>query len=272
MKKYAAGFLLVVLIGFPGFPLFAENDTVHFVIAPPPVGYPEIKKGEKIYQAGTDALFFTTDLNSEKLIVLGATAFGNYQESFTDWFTASLNFGGSFMAGSKYSMMILSLPLHMNGILELLDTEGFDLYLFGGGGGDLSVSMMIMDIPKFIGATPVYYDTTFTTTMVNGMVNCGAQAHITAGNLVFSPFGSWTYSGGTYTTTRKDATYEEFEPVSGSIENYSSTVFGFDVLYKPKDISLSSQLRFTDNYTMLSVAVKWLVDGFLPKPKGKIQE
>jgi hypothetical protein len=170
MKKYAAGFLLVVLIGFPGFPLFAENDTVHFVIAPPPVGYPEIKKGEKIYQAGTDALFFTTDLNSEKLIVLGATAFGNYQESFTDWFTASLNFGGSFMAGSKYSMMILSLPLHMNGILELLDTEGFD------------------------------------------------------------------------------------------------------VLYKPKDISLSSQLRFTDNYTMLSVAVKWLVDGFLPKPKGKIQE
>jgi hypothetical protein len=47
---------------------------------------------------------------------------------------------------------------------------------------------------------------------------------------------------------------------------------GFDVLYKPKDISLSSQLRFTDNYTMLSVAVKWLVDGFLPKPKGKIQE
>lgn len=263
MKSSPVFILLVILLSLPAVTVFAESNSVNFVIAPPPVGYPQIVKGEKTHQMGTDVLFLTMDMMNERLIIFGATAFGNYQESFTDWFSANMNFGGSFLVGNKYDMLIFGFPLHMNGILEAVDTKNFSLYFFGGGGGDISMSLMTVQMPT---ATPYVTDyTTVTTTTVNGMVNCGAQMNISTKNLVISPFGSWTYSGGTYTSNQTSSMSYEYPSTSDSIENYSSTVFGFDVLYKPKDISLSSQLRMTDSYTMLSVAVKWLVDGFLPK-------
>lgn len=265
MKRSPVLVLLVVLLSLPVLDLPAESDTVNFVIAPPPVGYPEIEKGQKTRQFGTDVLFLTMDMMSEKMMVFGVTGFGNYQESFTDHFSANMSLGVSLLIGDHSDLTVLGFPLHMNGILELVDTKNFSLYLFGGGGGDISMSMITVQMPT---ASPYVMDyTTVTTTTVNSMVNAGAQMNISTKNLVISPFGSWTYSGGTYTSTQTSSMSYEYPGISGSIENYSSTVFGFDVLYKPKDISLSSQLRMTDGYTMLSVAVKWLVEGFLPKPK-----
>lgn len=242
--------------------LYSEENTISFVIAPLPVGYPVFVQGEKNTNAGGDLLYLEMDVMEEKMVILGGTAYGTYQSCLSDEFATQISFGGSLLVGNTYDLLIGQLPLQIGGILQPLKTNRLALFVFTGAGGSIGVSTMTVTVPQWVPLTTTFIndETSVDTTMVNGQVNGGIQLNILAGNLIISPFGIWTYSGGTYSTTQTSSMSYNYPSTSGSIENYSSWVFGFDILYVPRNIALSSQLRTADNYTMFSVSLKWLLD------------
>lgn len=226
--------------------LYSEESTVAFVISQPPVGYPLFVTGDKTLQTGGDLLYLHMDVMEEKMMIAGGTAFG-----------------GALLFGNKYNLMIGRLPLLIGGIVQPLKTSHFSFFLFASAGGDIGITDMTVTVPQWVPMTSTFIDDDISvrTTTVNGLINGGAQFNIFVRDFIISPFGSWTYTGGTYSTTRTSTMSYEYPSTSGAIENYSSLVFGFDILYVPKNIALSSQLRTTDNYTMISVALKWLLKG-----------
>ncbi len=82
---------------------------------------------------------------------------------------------------------------------------------------------------------------------------------MTAGPFIVSPFGTYTLTGGAWNTEMTSSMSFGYPSASGSIDPEGSIVVGFDVLYVPKGITLSSQLRANDSYTLISVALMWLL-------------
>jgi hypothetical protein len=262
MKRSSVLSILAVLLCFTSLPVHGEEDSVSFVIAPPPVGYPRIVEGERIRQMGGDVLLLTMDLMDESLTIFGGSAFGNYQHSLTDSLAVSASLGGAFLAGDRYNLLMTRFPLLLNAIVQPVKTGNLSLFLFAGAGGDIALSSMTVTVPQFLPpSTLVNDDTTVSTLAVDGLLSAGAQLNINAGKFIVSPFGSWSYSGGSYSSTTTSSMSFTYPSTSGAIEGYSSTVYGFDILYTPKNISLSSQLRQTGDYTMISLAMKWFFKG-----------
>jgi hypothetical protein len=87
----------------------------------------------------------------------------------------------------------------------------------------------------------------------------GVQFNVTIQDFIASPFGSWTYTAGTYSYTQTSAMSFDYPSGSGTIEGSSSTTLGFDLLYRPWGISLSSMVRRTDSYTLVTLALKRLL-------------
>lgn len=263
MNRLSAFIVLALLFVAVPSSIYSEEKTVSFVITQPPVGYPVFVRGEKTLQTGGDLLYLNMDVMDEKMMILGGTAFGNYQSCPSDVVAIQGSFGGSLLIGNKYDMIIGRLPLQISGIVQPVRTNRLSIFLFAAAGGDIGLTDMTLTVPQWVMGTSTFIDddTSVITTSVNGLINGGAQINILAGDFIISPFGSWTYTGGTYSTTQTSTMSYEYPSTSGSIENYSSLVFGFDILYVPMSIALSSQLRTTDNYTMVSVALKWLLKG-----------
>jgi len=105
-------------------------------------------------------------------------------------------------------------------------------------------------------------DTQVTSTTLAYSLTAGAQINWSIGQFIISPYGVYTYSGGKSWMTQKSSMSYDYPSSSASIPAYSTTIFGFDILYKPLDVSLSSQLQHTDDYNLVSIALKWLL-----KPK-----
>lgn len=263
MNRLSAFIVATLLFVTVPFSLYSEETTVSFVITQPPVGYPLFVRGEKTLQTGGDLLYLNMDVMDEKMMIFGGTAFGDYQSCLSDRVAVKASFGGSLLFGNKYNLMIGRLPLQISGIVQPIKTNHLSIFLFAAAGGDIGLTDMTITVPQWVPMTSTFIDddTSIITTTVNGLINGGAQINIITRDFIISPFGSWTYTGGTYSTTQTSSMSYEYPSTSGSIENYSSLVFGFDILYVPKNIALSSQLRTTDSYTMVSVALKWLLKG-----------
>ena len=92
-----------------------------------------------------------------------------------------------------------------------------------------------------------------------GKITGGIQANIGLGEVIFSPYGLYTYTAGTYSYSQESSMSFDYPSSSGSISGFSTTIFGFDLLYKPGNISLSSQLQNSTDSTIISVALKWLL-------------
>ena len=97
-------------------PAMAEEDTFSFVIAPPPVGYPVFSKGDRTTQAGGNAILLMMNQGGERMLVAGGTGFGHWQTTVSDSLSLGVQAGGSLLAGTKYDLLMVQVPLQANAV------------------------------------------------------------------------------------------------------------------------------------------------------------
>lgn len=265
MNRWTRIALLLIMCVIPTVFAAAEEDTVSFVIAPPPVGYPNFVKGFMDIHTGGTAVYGNITALDKKVHLFGASAFGNMQYCFSDRLAVNGALGVMLLAGSRYDMLFSQLPLQANAAYEFMKTPNNSFYVLGGLGGDIGVMSMTVSVPQIVGMLLVIDDTTLSTLTASGRVTLGAQANLGIGKFILSPFGVFTYTAGTYSATQESTMSFSYPSYSGSIPGYSTTIFGFDLLYTPKNISLSSLVHNTDTTTLVSIAVKWLLSRYEPK-------
>lgn len=240
--------------------LVASDTTVSFTIAPPPVGYPIFTKGTSTMHFGGNAVFMSMDFQTESLNIVGGSVFGNYQKCYSDNFSLSSSFGLGFMAGNQFDMKILQIPVGANAIYSAYKNEKLSLFLFGGVRSDIAFNFMTITVPQLVNITLVNDETTMTTTSIMATVNIGAQLNITSGSFVFSPYGIYNHTSGTFSSSQTSSMSFTYPTYTGDIEGYSSIIFGIDVLYVPKNISLSSYAQISDDTNIFSLAFKKLLN------------
>ena len=257
MKKTI--FILLMIFAVTPFCIFSETDTVSFVIAPPPVGYPVFERGSRKFLVSGNALYADYDLDSTSLKIFGPSFFGIYQHCLTDKIAVNGQLGAAILAGSEYSLMIMNIPLSINTAYEAFKNDDFSFYLIAGAGGDIGRSSMKITVPQLVGMTLVEDETTMTNIITTGKITGGMQANIGLGKMIFSPYGLYTYTAGSYTYSQESSMSFDYPSSSGSISGFSTMIFGFDLLYTPNNMSLSSQLQNSDDSTIISLALKWLL-------------
>ncbi len=257
--KHISVFIIILLL----IPLFisAENDTVSFVIAPPPIGYPVFEKGNKDTLVAGNIVYADYDFGDTDIKIFGPSFFGIYQYGITDRMAVNGRIGAAVLAGSEYSLLMLQIPLNISAAYEIIKTETNSFFLIAGAGGDIGRTSMKITIPQVVVLTLVEDETTLSTLTTTGNISGGAQANLGLGKFILSPFGTYTYTAGSYSTTQESSMSFDYPSASGSIPGFSTIIFGFDLLYKPKDISLSSQIHSTEDSTLVSLAMKWLLPG-----------
>lgn len=251
---------LMVLTLAQTFSMLASDTTVSFTIAPPPVGYPIFSKGTSTMHFGGTAVFMSMDFQTESLNIVGGSVFGNYQKCYSDTFSLSSSFGLGFMAGNQFDMKILQIPLGANAVYSAFKNEKLSLFVFGGVRSDIAFNFMTVTVPQLVNITLVNDETTMTTTSIMATVNIGSQLNISSGSFVFSPYGIYNHTSGTFTSSQTSSMSFTYPTYKGDIEGYSSIIFGIDVLYVPKNISLSSYAQISDDTTILSLAFKKLLN------------
>lgn len=253
-KSFSLLFLAVGLFCIP-LSIQAGQDTLSFVIAPPPVGYPVFEKGFTDQTVGGNFIYVSSKLMDTSFQLFGAMVFGNWQYCLTDKFALSGNFGASFLFGDKYDLLMMQIPYQFSLAYQIDITKDTSLFLLGGAGGDLGLTSMTVEVPQYLIIDP----TTVSTTTATGRITGGLQANIGIGQFIFSPFGLYTYTAGTYWMEQKSAMSYDYPSSSGAIDGYSTTILGFDLLYKPLGVSLSSITHFRPDTTLVSIALKWLL-------------
>lgn len=248
-------FLLVLAAGLPH-NLAAGQNTVSFVIAPPPVGYPEFQKGTSVMQIGLTGLYLGIDVLGTKLDMLGGGGFLLWQYSLTD--SLALNAAGGFsLAGaSKYEMAMFSVPMGASVVLKVIDLGPASLMAFGGGGVNLGMTYMTIPTPQLVGFTVTTDYPSYETKIVQGSLQGGLQVNITGGPFIISPFGFISWNGGSFELTAQSAMSFEYPKISGSLDGITATIFGIDILHTPSKIALSSMIRKKRDYTLITVSTK----------------
>lgn len=259
MKRKSLFFVLAAIGLLAPLSLPAGEDTLSFVIAPPPVGYPVFEKGVSDQNVGGNFIYVSSKLMDTTFQLYGAMIFGNWQYCVTDKFALSGNFGAGFLFGNKYDLLMIQLPYQFNLAYQIDLWEDTSLFLIGGAGGDLGLTTMTVDIPQFLPPTIITDPTTVSTTTATGRLTGGIQANIGIGQFIFSPFGLYTYTAGSYWTEQKSAMSFDYPSSAGAIDGYTTTVIGFDLLYRPLGFSLSSMTHFRPDTTLVSIALKWLL-------------
>lgn len=97
-------------------PVIADEDTLSFVLAPPPVGYPVFSKGDRTTQVGGNAIFLMINQGGERMLVAGGTGFGHWQATVSDNLSLGTVLGGSLLAGNKHGLLMAQVPLQANAI------------------------------------------------------------------------------------------------------------------------------------------------------------
>jgi hypothetical protein len=190
------------------------------------------------------------------LYLYGGSFFYDQQIGFTNSLAAVLNAGASFGIGSEYDLLLFQFPLGITLLWESLKTDSFAIYIFGTAGGNIALTRMTFDVPV---ALNVIDPTTVQTTMFTGLLSGGIQTALTTGDFVISPFALWSYSGGLFETTQTSAMSYTYPSISGKTDNILTTVYGFDILHSPSDISLSSQLRYGKSYWLFTTTLRFLL-------------
>lgn len=254
-------FLLTLTVLWIPLSVQAGEDTLSFVIAPPPVGYPVFEKGFTDQTVGGNFIYVNSKLMDTSFQLFGAMIFGNWQYCVTNKFALSGNFGASFLFGDKYDLLMMQLPYQFNLAYQIDLAKEVSLFLLGGAGGDLGLTTMTVEVPQPVPLTTtiIIDPTTVTTTTATGRLTGGLQANIGIGQFIFSPFGLYTYTAGSYWMDQKSAMSFDYPSAAGAIDGYSTTILGFDLLYKPLGVSLSSITHFRPDTTLVSIALKWLL-------------
>lgn len=246
---------------------YAEETTVSFAVAPPPVGYPVFEAGSSATQTGAGGVYLTMDMGDESFTVVGGSGFAAFQHHPAKKVALSGTGGGALMLGDKYDLMILQLPVNGTAVFEALRFGGSSLLAFGGLGATLGLMSMTVTIPQWVPYTSTFVDddTRLNTTTVTGSLTAGLQANLRARDFILSPFGSYTYTAGSYSATQTSTMSYDYPSSSGEIAGSSAYVFGFDLLYVPWDLALSSQMRGSEDYSLYTLSLKWLIKKLRPK-------
>lgn len=243
--------------------LFAEDSATAFVIAPPPVGYPEFAAGETVERAGVNGVYLTLDRDpaglSEGLTLLGGSAFVNRQASTADYIAVELDAAGTFLAGNRYGLMAFNVPLGVNLILKPLSFAHASLFAFGGFAGTMGLTVMSFDIDQPVPLTSQYVTDTVTVTSVTftGTLSGGLQCNLRLSPFVLSPFALWSVTGGRYMTDLTGSMSYDYPSDGGDIGLAHGSIYGFDIMHEPSHVSLSSMLKQDKGYTMVTVTLKF---------------
>jgi hypothetical protein len=226
------------------------------IIAPPPVGYPEFEAGESSLRWGVHGIYAATQFDNQDFALFGASILANYQKDIASWASFSAYGGLSFARGTEFGFTVFQVPLQAMVVVQPVKTKNLSLFGFVGGGASPGLSFMTILLE--IGDAEVI------TYSLAGSVNGGAQGNVTIGSWIFSPFAVFSYSGGGYSAELSSSLVSLSE--SGSSPSITTSIYGFDLLYKPLGMSLSSMFQKNSLYSLWSLTFRWALD--LLKKKG----
>lgn len=234
----------------------------NFEIAPPPVASPEFKDGQvdtKVSATYVGISGSGFSLNGAGVSVAERKA--NSDTTALDFSTGVFLMGGSMdISGSSASMMVMSVPLSVNFEYQPVKNDSTSVILFGGpmmniGLSSSSYSYQTLAITSYtntylnnvlIARTPNYtsvtdtMDTSTTTLLYGGQV--GIQASINGGDYTYTPFAMLQSQQGSASSS-STSVYSGSSTSSIDLPNFTTTSYGFDILYRPWNMTLSSMLQ-----------------------------
>lgn len=228
---------------------YADSSTqTNFEIAPPPLGYPNFESSEKVEKrvgvayinisgSGITINGYGADVTFRKLMENKKIALDPQVGIF--YLDGTIKSGGTGTgSGLDGSLSILNIPFGL--MLEGLVLNKNDSMLvafggpgFSGGTGSFSAQSGSMSIDSTIG------------TFMYGLKG-GAQFTQTVNKFKLTPYLKVSYMGGSSSTDSTvkykigATTYTSYYSSSSDIPFFLSTSIGFDVLYVPLNLTLSS--------------------------------
>lgn len=240
--------------------LFSQEDTtVSFVIAPPPVGYPVFEKGTVRDQTAATAVWYASETAAGRVNFYGAAAALSHQMHPTDFLALGGMVGSAVLFGDKNSTVAVQGNLGVNAVLAPLRTKYVSLFFFGAASLAPGLTAMELEYPQLINFTLVNDRVSATSLSAMWTTSGGAQANIVLADFILSPFALWSWSAGWSRTEMTSAMSFEYPTSEAAIDGVSSWIFGFDLLYVPWDLALSSQFKRQGESSLLTVAFKWLL-------------
>lgn len=244
----------------------AGAQQSNFQISPAPIAYPYFEpRRMDVKLTGT---YMSMESDDAATTISGGGANGIIRYAFSELFAvdASMGFtvlggempgfampffyGGNFwtpVVTGKADLTGVSLPMSFNLEVQPLHTRRGSLILFGGPMMTFNSLSMVTPYYAVTGGTPAPR-TAFTTdsTVLLGGVQFGAQGGINAGNFKFTPFVLMNTQSGTATVTF-DSGYKNTTSYVGdttvTIDPFTSTSIGMDVIYTPWDLSFGTMFQ-----------------------------
>ncbi len=256
-SRYTKWTILLVTLIFTALlipvPLMADSSpegSFQFTIAPPPVGYPVFEPGVTVHSVRGSYLSITSTDSSADWRFDGLSFSYTKQKTETADFLYTQSSAAGVLFGDITGMSVTSVPLLMNftPVLRLYARPDLDILGFGSLGANALITVSQWDA----------VDLKAQSLNLSLIPALGAQANIGLGEFVLSPYGIYSYSFGGYIIEYSGDYYYSasgLESTSGSLDPYGSMVIGFDLLYKPYNVSLSSMFRKEDNVDIFSISL-----------------
>ncbi len=249
-----------------------NSDNVTFTISPPPAGYPIFTPGSRDFSIGVNYTsisipysYVKYDIENnvpvEKIIhkdlkIKGGVVTGSYK---VDYERFSVNHAGGLavLSGNLNNMLIMSLIYRINGLAQVINNDWLSIFLFGNAGIDFSLNDSKINIPQYLPLSdPINDEVTVSVSSLISSFSGGLQMNLNAGNFIISPYGIYSYSAGNYNSSTKSSMSFDYPSSEGQIQGFGSIVFGFDILYKPAGIALSSMVQSSKDYDLVNISLR----------------
>lgn len=210
-----------------------------FSITPPPIVAPTFEEGKS--EGKVRFTYLSMEGNGTEFTGGGIDGIG--RKAFSNRFAGDVQ-GGLFVIGgdmasgptstTKFSTTMMNLLLGVNGELLAYKGDVFSTLLFAGPNMTFLFGTFDMTIP--CGVTATCTDTMTITGSLFGL-QAGIQLGIDLGDVSIDPFAMMSTQSGSMTTSSSYG-----GSFTSDIDPYTTTSFGFDITYKPWNMSLSAIL------------------------------
>jgi len=238
MKKVS--FVLIYTLLLISIPAFAQQSN--FMISPPPIPWFEFKEGQKDLRVTATGMYMTGDVNDESgaitgdVEVWGGGAGGIYRYAFKDIFAFDVGLtliGAAGDIGNEVdmSMWLASLPVDLE--ILLVNNDQISAIFFIGFGFSYNYIGIESQVPGYEGTVDM-------TTTLKGPQG-GIQVSFKLQDFAISPFIMLTRQAG-----KADIDYDigsDSGSTSLSVQTTTIRYIGFDIIYVPLGLSLSSLMQ-----------------------------
>jgi len=238
-------------------------DDYDFVVEPPPLGYPEIVRGEGRLFALGSGVYSSVEVMDKDLSLFGIALFGEAEYGFVERVMIRGSAGGTFLLGDRYDLAVTTVPVDLTLVVQPVKTDRFAAFLFGGAGGAIGNVSMTVTVPQPVPltSTTVDDDTTVRTSTTTGVFRGGAQGSVFLDEWIVSLFGIYRGASGTYRTTQSSTMSYDYPTTTGTIDRTRSGTVGIDLLNTRHGIALSSLFRIRETTQTVVVTVRYLIGG-----------